>query len=108
MSHRRASLEKQPDALVMALQARNVQRRAAFSVCLVSRCASLEEQPGALILALLARGIQRGSAAASRRPHSRAAFEQQPRRLGLPVTSGPGEQRVLLLGVVPRVELGNM
>ena len=50
--------------------------------------------------------IQRGSAAASRRPDARAALEQQPHRLGLPVTSGPGEQRVLLLGVVPRVELG--
>ena len=57
-------------------------------------------------MALLARDVQRGSAAASRRPDARAGFYQQPRRLGLPVASGPGEQRVLPLGVVPRVELG--
>ena len=89
----------------VTLLARDVQRREAFSVCLVHRRASLEEHPGALNLPLLARGIQRGSAAAIRRPDARADLEQPPHRLGLPETSGPGEQRVLPLGVVPRVEL---
>ena len=66
---------------------------------MIGRRASLEEQPDAVEVDPLAREDERGSPVTIRRPDARAALEQQPHRLGLPVTSGPGEQRVLQLGV---------
>ena len=42
LADRRASLEEQPGALEVAIQARTVQRRASFSVRLVDRRACLE------------------------------------------------------------------
>ena len=104
MIGRRAGLEKQPGTLELAFPARDEQRRDTILRGLVDRCASLAEQPDAAEVAVLARDEQRGSAAARRRPDARAGFEQQPHRLGLPVPSGPGEQRVLRVGVEPRVE----
>jgi len=84
--------------------ARNEQRRGAVLIGLVDRGASLEEQPGALEAFLLAREKKSGSVVPVSRPNARAGFEQQPHRLRLPVPSGPGEQRVLRVGLEPRVE----
>ena len=59
----RVGAEEQPNALEVALLARNVQRRGAVVLSLVGVSVGAEEQLGALELALLARNVQRRGSA---------------------------------------------